>query len=242
MARKPPPPRGPQLDIAGDLGVAFVNTGAARDKNRQQGIANYAELLAWSQQVGVLQAHDAERLAARATSEAEAEAARAVYAQAERARRAVARLFIATQLEKELPADALSSFNEALAGTLPAVRLTPAEQGVAWGFAGDADALDRMLWAPLFACAQLLIAAEGRPHVRQCAAASCGLFFVDRSPSRQRRWCEMKTCGNRVKSLRHYRRVGKKRREDHRRKVGIWRNKRPRKSRERLEPRVKVES
>ena len=99
MARKPPPPRGPQLDIAGDLGVTFINTAAARDKNRQQGIADYAELLAWSQQVGVLQAHDAERLAARAASEPEA--AHAVYTRTVGARRAVARLFIATQLERD---------------------------------------------------------------------------------------------------------------------------------------------
>ncbi len=49
----------------------------------------------------------------------------------------------------------------------------------------------------------------GQPHVRPCAAPDCSLFFLDRSPSRQRRWCAMKGCGNRRKTKGYYRRVGK---------------------------------
>ena len=60
--------------------------------------------------------------------------------------------------------------------------------------------------------AELLISLQGHPHVRQCAAPDCALFFVDRSPSGRKRWCEMKTCGNRVKSLRYYHKTGKKER------------------------------
>ncbi len=228
MARKPPPPRGPQLEIAGDLAVAFVNTGAAREKNRQQGVSSYADLLTWSQQVGVLQAHDAERLARRAAEDPAA--ARAVWKSTEAVRRSVVRLFIAVQLEKDLPAEDLEVFNQALARALPAARVIPAEAGVTWGWAGDADALDRMLWPIFFTAAELLISTQGRPHVRQCALKGCGLFFVDRTPSGQRRWCEMKACGNRAKSLRYYRRTGKARRErEHR---GYWRNKRPRESKQ----------
>ena len=228
MPRKPPPPRGPQLDLADDLSVAFVNTAAARDKNRQMGVSSYAELLTWSQRVDVLQAHDAERLAGLA-AEAPA-AAQAAYQHAEQVRRSLIRLFIAVQLEKELPAQDLEVFNQALARALQAARVVPAAQGVTWGFAGDADKLDRMLWPVLFSAAELLISTEGRPQVRQCALAECRLFFVDRSPSGQRRWCDMKTCGNRAKSLRYYRRRGKAEREAYNRGTGLWRTRRPRKS------------
>ncbi len=227
MARKPPPPRGPQLELAGDLSVAFVNTAAEREKNRQLGVSSYTEMLTWSQRVGVLQAHDAERLAALA---AEApSAATAVYQHADQARRSLSGLFIALQLEKALPAKHLEIFNQALARAMHAVRVVPAEVGVTWGWAGDADKLDRMLWPVLHSAAELLISTEGRPEVRQCALKGCRLFFVDRSPSRQRRWCEMKTCGNRSKSLRHYQRFGKARREKEFRDLGLWRRKKPRK-------------
>ncbi len=227
MARKPPPPRGPQFEIAGDLAVAFVNTAAAREKNRQQGVSSYSELLIWAQQIGLSQAHDAERLAGKAAEDPAA--ARAVWEAADRMRRSLIRLFIAAQLGKDLPADDLKVFNQTLARALPAARVVPAEQGLTWGWAGDADALDRPLWPVLFAAAELLISTEGRPQVRQCALKECRLFFVDRSPSRQRRWCEMKTCGNRAKSLRYYRRTGKAQREDRFRGLGIWRRKKPRK-------------
>lgn len=226
MAKKQLPPRGPQLEIAGDLAVAFVNTAAARDVNRQQGVGSYPDLLTWSQQVSILQAHDAERLAAKAAEDPAA--AQVAFAGADKTRRALMRLFIAMQLEKALPPGELEIFNRALGKMLPAARVVPCEQGLAWGFAGDDGALDRMLWPVLFAAAELLISAKGRPHVRQCGAKDCRLFFVDRTPSRQRRWCEMKTCGNRAKSLRHYHRSGKAQREDYNRKAGLWRRKRPR--------------
>ncbi len=108
--------------------------------------------------------------------------------------------------------------------------MIPAEVWVTWGWAGDADALDRMLWPVLFAAAELLISTEGRPQVRQCAMKGCRLFFVDRSPSLQRRWCEMKTCGTRAKSLRHYYRFGREQRDKHMRETGRWHNRKPRKA------------
>ena len=52
MPKKSLPPRGPQLELAGDLSVAFVNTAGARDKKRQQPVTTYAELLIWSKQAG----------------------------------------------------------------------------------------------------------------------------------------------------------------------------------------------
>ncbi|MCP5110919.1 MAG: hypothetical protein GY953_08805 [bacterium] len=204
MARKHPPPRGPQLDLAGNLSVAFVNTVGARDDNRQLGISSYPELLAWSQQAGTLSALEAERLRQRALEQPEAAAA--AYEQVAAVRLNLFELFRATAMERQLPDKDLRAANEALRDALPALRMVPAEQGITWGWAGDENALDRMLWPMLFSAAELLIAAQGRPYVRQCAFKGCLLFFIDRSPSGQRRWCEMKTCGNRAKAQRHNRR------------------------------------
>ncbi len=234
MARKPPPPRGPQLELAGDPAVAFVNTAAAVEDNRQQGVGNYRELITWGQRAGMLQAPDAERLASRAAEDPAA--AQAVYRQADEVRRALIRLFIALQQEKDLPPRDLQVFNQALARALPAARVVPAEEGLDWGFAGDAGALDRVLWPVLFAAAELLISTGGRPQIRQCAMKGCRLFFVDRGPSRQRRWCAMKTCGNRAKSLRYYYRTAKEERDGRMWRSGAWRTPRPRKKKGETKP------
>ena len=42
---------------------------------------------------------------------------------------------------------------------------------------------------------------DGR--LRVCADDGCGWLFIDRSPAGRRRWCDMRTCGNRAKVARH---------------------------------------
>ena len=40
-------------------------------------------------------------------------------------------------------------------------------------------------------------------RLRICANDECSWRFVDRSPTGRRRWCDMRTCGNRAKVARH---------------------------------------
>lgn len=40
-------------------------------------------------------------------------------------------------------------------------------------------------------------------RVRVCANDGCRWRFIDRSPAGRRRWCDMRTCGNRAKVARH---------------------------------------
>lgn len=40
-------------------------------------------------------------------------------------------------------------------------------------------------------------------RLRVCANGGCRWVFVDRSPAGRRRWCDMRTCGNRAKVARH---------------------------------------
>lgn len=43
-------------------------------------------------------------------------------------------------------------------------------------------------------------------RLRACANDECRLFLLDRSHANVARWCSMKSCGNRMKARRHYRR------------------------------------
>ena len=50
--------------------------------------------------------------------------------------------------------------------------------------------------------------ASGKPdRFRTCANDTCRWTFYDASPTGRRRWCDMKTCGNRAKAARHRQRV-----------------------------------
>ncbi|MCP3960257.1 MAG: hypothetical protein GY719_20635 [bacterium] len=211
MPRKPPPPRGPQLELAGAPCVAFVNTAGARKKNRQLGLTGYGELVTWGQQAGFVSTREAEAMRRRAAKHPDEAAA--VFARAAAVRAALFRIFLAVMGEKHLPADDLKLISEAWASAMPAVRLVPGEPGVVVGWAGDEDALDRMLWPVLHSAAELLVSLEGRPDVKQCAAKGCLLFFVDRTRSRKRLWCQTRVCGHRVASLAHYHRFGRKGRQ-----------------------------
>jgi predicted RNA-binding Zn ribbon-like protein len=210
MAKKAPPARGPQLELAGDLSVAFVNTAGAREDNRQLDVGSYAELLAWGRQAGVLSAVEVERLGRRA-AERPADA-KTAFGWIAKVRSCLSRVFVAIEKGEEWPAGEHATVNEALAAAMPGIRLVPGEKGVTVDWAGDEDALDRMLAPVLFSAFQLLLSLEGRPHVRRCAGPGCDLFFVDATPSGRRRWCDMKTCGSRVKALRYYHKRGKKNR------------------------------
>lgn len=47
------------------------------------------------------------------------------------------------------------------------------------------------------------LADHDRDRLRVCADDGCRWLFVDRSPAGRRRWCDMRTCGNRAKVARH---------------------------------------
>lgn len=42
-----------------------------------------------------------------------------------------------------------------------------------------------------------------RARLRECADASCGMFYIDTSRAASRRWCSMQRCGNRAKVRAH---------------------------------------
>ena len=41
-------------------------------------------------------------------------------------------------------------------------------------------------------------------YIKECADETCEWVFLDCSKNHKRRWCDMKSCGNRAKARRHY--------------------------------------
>ena len=83
-------------------------------------------------------------------------------------------------------------------------RLVPTRGGVAWAWADDDGALDRVLWPVVWSAVELLTSADlGR--IKECPGGGegpCAWLFVDTSKNAIRRWCSMAECGGEAKSRR----------------------------------------
>ena len=109
-----------------------------------------------------------------------------------------ARPLLQAVVRGERAADVLAPL---LAGVHRTPHLTPA--GVDWSLTTPPDR--ECVARAVLALADLGERAPGR--LRPCANEECRLFLIDRSRANTARWCSMATCGNRLKSRRHYRRT-----------------------------------
>ena len=186
----------------GELCLDFANTlGGSRQRPKER-LKSYADLLAWGSQAGILNDEDVRRLG-RLAAEHPRKAAAAL-ADAIALREALFRV-IAAVIARTPPADEdLATLNGALPRALEHLRVAPCAKGCEWEWAGEEGALDRMLWPIARSAADLLVSAEVQ-RVRRCAnQEECDWLFIDTTRNRSRRWCDMRSCGNRAKARRHY--------------------------------------
>jgi predicted RNA-binding Zn ribbon-like protein len=64
------------------------------------------------------------------------------------------------------------------------------------------------LFGPIAVSALDVLLAVDKSRIKQCPAEDCGWLFLDTSKNRSRRWCDMATCGNRMKGRVHRERHG----------------------------------
>ena len=124
--------------------------------------------------------------------------AREVLADAIRLREALYRVFAAVASGRTPRAADLAIVNAAVPAAFERSRLVPSDGG----FTLTADVEDGDLAAPLTPVVRSavdLLVSPDVDRVRTCAATACAWLFLDTTKNRARRWCDMKTCGNREK-------------------------------------------
>ncbi len=191
--------------VGGQLCLDFVNTlNGSRDTGRtNEKLTTYADLVSWSRQAGVITERVARRLLKEA-AQRQAEAS-AVLEEAIRLREAIYRIFKATISGGSPGKGDLATLNAALARALSRSVVIKTADGFEWDWSDDDRALDRMLW-PVARSAATLLTSDELNRTRVCGGDECTWLFLDTSKNRSRRWCDMKECGNRAKSRRHYER------------------------------------
>jgi predicted RNA-binding Zn ribbon-like protein len=189
---------------SGRLCLDFANTADwhASDQPEEQ-LNSYADLVSWSEQVGVLTEDEVQQLLREAAHHPDDAAA--VLEQAISFREALYQIFSAITVGESPEVADLAILNEVLSTALGRLHLVSTSAGFGWEWIDEENELERMLWPVAQSAAALLTSAE-LIRVGRCADDRCGWLFMDMSRNRSRRWCDMGDCGNRAKARRHYQR------------------------------------
>jgi predicted RNA-binding Zn ribbon-like protein len=191
----------------GNLCLDFANTVNNRlSERRKDLLASYGDLLHWGQEAGVVSLKSAERL--RRLAEEAPGHAKSALRSATQTREAIYTLFAAVVERRGVPGAALGTLNTALQQASEHAQIIQKNRHFSWEWALPEESLESVVWPVARAAAELLTS-DDLSLVRECAADDCDWLFLDTTKNHRRRWCDMKTCGNRDKARRYYERTRK---------------------------------
>ena len=194
----------PQFYFVGNHPVLdFVNTEIAADGAPRDLLGGFGDLVSWLEHAGVLDRATAR--AARAkwggkrAGDAALEEARAL-------RAGLRRLAAAAAEGRPIPRATLDRVNALLARGASITRIVP--DGTAGFVTQRSPRLGEPadLLVPVAESVVDLLSRADLSRVRRCAHPACVLYFLDGTKNGTRRWCDMRTCGNRANAAAYYRR------------------------------------
>ena len=190
-----------------DLCLDFANTRYRRGTAQPtETLQNFADLVAWCETAGALdRAGAAELLAWGARHQGQAAA---LLGEAIAAREAIYGLFAATASGHDAADADIAALNRLLEDTAGRQSVVVAPAGNMWRLPPAAPQI-ASLHAPVLWSSGDLLVGRHLHKVRLCANEKCEWMFLDDSKSGTRRWCAMRSCGNRAKAHRHYMRKTK---------------------------------
>ncbi len=185
------------------LWLDFVNTDDTRRGARVDTLRDFGALVGWLEAAGVL---DGERAAGmRRRAREQPAGASAALADARRVRAALRALAERGAPQPAVRRDALTEINRVLGRSAGTRRVEERDDGVVVrSFVPGGDAFAGLMIPVVESAADALVLGE-LARVRRCADAGCGRVFHDGTKNGRRRWCDMRTCGNRAKAARHRR-------------------------------------
>lgn len=188
----------------GNLCLDFANTVDNRTSGHaKELLTDYPRLLRWGEESGGVSKKTVERLSVLAR-ESPGNAQLAVR-HAIQVRDAIYDIFSAVAQRRGIPSTALATLNQAARSASEHAQVVHTNRHFAWEWELPESHLESILW-PVARTAAELLTSEELAYVRQCASDTCAWLFVDKTKNHRRRWCDMKTCGNRDKARRYYQR------------------------------------
>ncbi len=183
----------PALDLVNTMDLRFSANGP------EELLSTYADLLRLAAQSRLLTAEQARKLA-RTVREKDAQQ---VLASAVELREALAAVLYAWMDGGKPPAAQVETLERHFRAVALHRRLRLGESQLVWSWSGLEQEAEIPLWKLAEAASDLLVTSEAE-RVRECGDPTCRWLFLDISKNHTRRWCNMKTCGNRMKARRHH--------------------------------------
>jgi len=203
LAARMPTDARPFTFLGERLWLDFVNTDETHHGVRTDALRDFDALARWLGAAGVLDDERAAGMQRRAREQPAG--ASAALADARRIRAALRALAERAVPQAAVRQDALAEINRVLGRSAGTRRLEAREDGAfVRSFVPGGDAFAGLMIPVVESAADALVLGE-LPRVRRCAAAGCDRVFFDATRNGRRRWCDMKTCGNRAKAARHRR-------------------------------------
>jgi predicted RNA-binding Zn ribbon-like protein len=165
-------------------------------------IPTYRDLLRLTTQLELLTAEQARKLG---RTVSEDEAGRVLASTAE-LREALAKVLYGRIDGTRPPAGQLQVLEQKFHAAALHRRLLAGESHLEWSWSGVERQAEIPLWMLAQAASDLLVSRDAE-LIKDCGDPSCRWLFLDVSKNHTRRWCDMKTCGNRMKARRHHERV-----------------------------------
>jgi predicted RNA-binding Zn ribbon-like protein len=185
------------------LWLDFVNTDDTRRGARVDRLVDFEALVEWLATARVLDTERAAGMARRAREQPAG--ASAALADARRVRAALRALAERGAAQPVVRREALTEINRVLGRSAGTRRVESRDDGVfVRSFVPGGDAFAGLMIPVVESAADALVLGE-LARVRRCADARCGRVFHDGTKNGRRRWCDMRTCGNRAKAARHRR-------------------------------------
>ena len=196
-------PRSPFVFVGNHRALDFVNTEVATEGALRDLLGSVDDLVSWLEQAGALDGASGRR-ALRTWS---GKRGGGLAIQRARALRSALRRFAdAAARGRPVPRATVEAINALLAR---GATIAQVETGTQDGFTTRRalrlrDPVD--LLVPIAEAAADLICHADLGRIRRCAHPSCVLYFLDGTKNGTRRWCDMRTCGNRANAAAYYRR------------------------------------
>jgi predicted RNA-binding Zn ribbon-like protein len=165
-------------------------------------IPTYKGLLRFATQLELLTAEQARKLG-RSVEEKQAQR---VLASTVELREALAAVFYGRMEGGKAPAAQMQVLEQQFHAAAVHRRLLAGHAHLEWSWSGVERQAEIPLWMLAQAASDLLVSSDAE-LVKDCGDPTCRWLFLDVSKNHTRRWCDMKTCGNRMKARRHHARA-----------------------------------
>ena len=192
----------PFVFIGPHRALDFVNTEVAAEGRPRDLLPDLGALTSWLVQAGALDRATARGALARwKGTRLEA----TLMSQARALRAGLRRLADAVAEGRPVPRPVVQQVNRLLARGTGVTRLVSNHEGFTARHGLRLDQPADLLVPIAEAAADLLCHAD-LSRIRRCDHPACILYFLDGTKNGTRRWCDMRTCGNRANAAAYYRR------------------------------------